>query len=197
MEFELSDIKDIILSISAGIGAAVAIIGLGTWRKQLTGKVEYNAARQLLISIYKIRDAMMLVRNPFISSGEMMDINNKDEKEKNQINEGVEIAYSNRWQKVSDAHTEASTNLLEAEALWGDDIKNRYVDLTKNITKLYSTIRLYITSLESYSDLKFRDRDQDILYFNSEKSKDLFQIEVDKKIESIEKILKPHLNRRD
>jgi hypothetical protein len=62
------DIFTVLASITAGI---VAIIGLQTWKKQLKGKTEYELAQRLLMAVYKIRDAIYYVRNPFMSAGEI------------------------------------------------------------------------------------------------------------------------------
>ncbi|OQY20711.1 MAG: hypothetical protein B6I35_10155, partial [Anaerolineaceae bacterium 4572_32.2] len=62
--------KDVVTILAALVAATVAIMGLRTWRKQLRGKTEYELARRLLRSVYRVRDAIRIVRNPFISSAE-------------------------------------------------------------------------------------------------------------------------------
>jgi hypothetical protein len=50
--------------------ALVAIYGIGTWRKEIKGKREYDIAFELLSSIYEFRDVISRIRHPFYAAGE-------------------------------------------------------------------------------------------------------------------------------
>jgi hypothetical protein len=60
----ISIAKDIILAISALAAAFIAWRCLATWRKELKGKSEYEIAKQVLKSVYKVREAFKHVRSP-------------------------------------------------------------------------------------------------------------------------------------
>ena len=64
-------IKDVITAGAALVAAYIGWQGLATWRKQLKGRTEYELARRLLSSIYKIRNYVSYFRNPFMSAGEI------------------------------------------------------------------------------------------------------------------------------
>lgn len=70
--------KDIILTLAAiagsttaVIGSYVAVKGLNTWKRQIGGQSDHNLSKNLLISIFKYRDAINSLRRPFMSSHEM------------------------------------------------------------------------------------------------------------------------------
>lgn len=195
MDQTLSLLKDLLISISVGVGTIIAIIGLGTWKKQIGAEVEYEAARKLLRSTYKLRDSITWVRNPFITAGEMTNESDSKERETDQHKKGIETAYKNRWQKVTEAHTETATNLLEVEVLWGRAIRDEYDKLTKLVTKLYSTIYLYLAHLDEPEARLFNDEHQKILYSSGDKNDD-FMKGLENQIKAIETLLKPHLNRK-
>ena len=67
----VSLIKDISSIISGTILIVIAIMGLQTWKRQLKGNTEYELARRFLSAVYKIRDAISYIRNPFVSAGEI------------------------------------------------------------------------------------------------------------------------------
>ncbi|GIV46059.1 MAG: hypothetical protein KatS3mg036_0877 [Ignavibacterium sp.] len=120
-----STIKDIILLLVAIIGASSAIIGLKTWRKQLKGNTEYQLARRLMIAVYKSRDYVKLVRNPFMDGGEISQAfkeKNEDVPHHQDAKYGVKVdraVYSMRWNKLNEALSELKIELLEAENYLG------------------------------------------------------------------------------
>jgi hypothetical protein len=50
--------------------ALVALYGIGTWRKEIKGKREFDIAFELLSSIYEFRDVISRIRHPFYAAGE-------------------------------------------------------------------------------------------------------------------------------
>jgi hypothetical protein len=64
----LGDSKEQIVSISALIGVYIAFSGLRTWRKELKGKAEYQKAKDVLKAVYRVKDAFMVVRSPWMDS---------------------------------------------------------------------------------------------------------------------------------
>lgn len=63
--------KDLILSTAAITGAYVAVSALGAWKEQLKGKTDYDLSRRILITIFKCRDAIEVLRHPIMSGNEM------------------------------------------------------------------------------------------------------------------------------
>lgn len=140
-------LKDLVILGTAITGAVVAVKGLGTWKRQINGQSNYTLSKNLLVSLFKYRDAIEMVRNPFMSSQEMplppLD-------ERNEMNSdairfyGLFKAYEKRWEKVAGLHSEIYASLIEAEALWGDELSAMWKDLRKKENELLIQLQNYI-----------------------------------------------------
>ena len=139
-------IRDIIVAIAAGVTAFVAYSGLEKWKAELRGKADYEVARSLIKSIYKLRDEIGYCRSPFIPAQEFPDGYQGFAGGGTFDDEGRAYAhvYSNRWTPVGEAAQQFDANLLEAEALWGFEIKEKSADLRQHIQKLSSSINTLI-----------------------------------------------------
>ena len=120
---------DIAIAVGALGTAYAAIRGVKTWKKSLEDVRMHDAARELLIATYKMRDAIEIYRDPFIPVYEQ----NPDD-----IRNGVTTAdrsddgasamayvYNNRNKLLREVYVQFSEAELVAEVLWSDDIKNR------------------------------------------------------------------------
>lgn len=198
--------KDLILSGAAITGAVVAIKGLGTWQRQLQGQSEYDLSRRLLVSLFKYRDSLNNVRNPFMWGNEMPSPSEGEAKlmtpEKIRFFE-TSKAYEVRWSKVSKERSSLYTDLLEAEALWGNEL----IDLFKIIfhlqNELFICINHYLEVInpDASNDSKkaiqsIRNKSRDIMYSDLSVQGDDFQKDLMASISNIEKYLKPKLSHR-
>ena len=168
-------------------GAVMAFVGVNAWKKQLKGSTEYELAKRYLKAVYKIRDAIKYVRNPFISIDEMAvalkenGIEKPDYSNNQQTNRAV---YSIRWKKVMEARTNLDVELLEAEVLWGKVAVDVVDDLNARINKLYVSLKMFLEERNIKPD-------RDIIYDMGDQ--DTFNHEVKKAIKKIEFFIKPHL----
>ena len=180
-------ILEIINTLAIIGGVIMAIIGVNTWKKQLKGSTEYELAKRYLKSVYKIRDAVKYVRNPFISSDEMVvavkvkNVENPDYSNNQQTNRAV---YSVRCNKVIEASTDLDVELLEAEVLWGERAVEVVNDLNNQKNKLYISLKMFLENRNIRPD-------RDIIYDMGDQ--DTFNLEIKKAIEKIEDFIKPHL----
>ena len=103
-------LHDVAIAAAALVGAAVAVSGLNTWKRQLKGTAEFEAARRLMKGALRVRSKLQAVRSPFhpVEQGE------------HGAFEGMKKAFEQRIQAVSEAWVELDTDLLDAEGLWGD-----------------------------------------------------------------------------
>jgi hypothetical protein len=195
-------IKDIIISIAATVGAVVAVMGLKTWRKELRGKTEYDLARNLLRTTYKVRDAIQIVRNPFMSAGEytpkqeQQDIKTSDDKSDG----GLAYAYQKRWEYVSKGLVELDVYTLEAEAIWGSPILEKVKALRHCVSVLHTHLNSYLRRRHErkYSERsadKYDEKVESIIYSISDPEKDEYYDDVLDAVKGIESIVRPHLER--
>ena len=122
-------LKDLILSGAVITGTVVAIKGLSTWQRQLKGQSEYDLSRRILVSLFKYRDTINGVRYPVMWAYEMPTPLDEDAKgmSRDQISfYSTSKAYQARLDKVQNVRTNLYADLLEAEALWGDELKELF-----------------------------------------------------------------------
>jgi len=181
--------KDILTFLFTLAGLIIAGLGLATWKKQIKGSKEFEAAHNLHFAMLKLREAIKHVRNPAIWPSESQRAV-KFIKEKNPEKSDEELkknehayVYEMRWQKITDAYTEAESYLLEAEALWGHEI----MDLTKPLNKKVRELNI---NLNQNFAPEMRTKDlmaiHDVIYDkSSETEQDAFSAEVSKYIDAI------------
>jgi hypothetical protein len=201
-------VKDAITSFSALIAAAIAIIGLRTWKRQLLGKTEYELARRLLRIVYRARDAVQVVRNPFVSAGESVsameeagvDIENYNPMNPQHTAESQRAVYQRRWDKLQQVFIELEAEALEAEVVWGSEIPKLVDPLHRHASTLFVNIKMYLRNLERRTDpyqemnekeLKRRREIDRIIYAGGENDK--FAAELTQVVEDIEMFLKQYL----
>lgn len=179
--------SDVFTSIAAITATVVAIVGLNAWKKQMKGKEEYELARRYLRLIYRVRDAIKVVRNPFIPVEEMISslkekgMNEDDYSDHKKMNQAV---YSTRWNKVQEALSDLRVEQLEAEVLWGKESVVVYDTLDQCIKKLMANIQLFLRG-------GFKETMDLIIYDTGEDNQ--FSKDIDTAVKIVEDSLRPHL----
>jgi hypothetical protein len=183
-----SNITNTLTAVATLFGVLIAGFGLSTWRKQLKGTYDYELAKKTLFSVYKLRDALRYVRQPFLSVGEASR-DNKDIP-------WEQSAYLNRWKEVREALILLETNSLECEVVWGKGIPDARKSINPLIGQLNHAMTIYIRSL---TDNKWRNDFESsssaTLYEHDEN--DEYNVKLIKEIKKFEDLLKPHLGRKD
>ena len=176
----------------AGIGFLIGGLGLTTWRRQLEGTYEFELARRTLMGVYKVRDALRSVRNPFMS---MAEVGEHEEGGHGSPHLWQSLAYQRRWDRVLDADREFGVALLEVEVMWGDLLKADAGALRRHVVRLSGVIRQFLWTLQNPSDGTFDKPSFEILYgrFDSE---DVYDVELDRLVAAVENKLRPKLQRR-
>lgn len=153
------------------IWAIVAVEGLYIWKKQLKWNVEYDVARKLLHSIYRIRDGVQIVRNPWLAVHEMNYSGDKSWMTDDEIKIAEkQEAYIKRFSTLSESKQKLLVDVLEAEVLWWKDIKNKLKELFLVVRKLELAIEDYF-KFQRMSPYEL-ERDQ---YYKKRKS-EIFEI---------------------
>ena len=196
-------VKDLILSGAAITGAVVAIKGLNTWQRQLKGQSEYDLSRRILVSLFKYRDTINGVRHPAMWAYEMPTPPDEEAKSmsRDQIRfYGTSKAYQARWEKVQNERTSLYADLLEAEALWGGELKELFKVVFDLEHELFTSIRHYIelinpdTAEASKEAIRNIDKKRrDIMYDDLSDEGDEYKNDFKIGVENIEKYLKPKL----
>ena len=194
-------LKDLALAGAACVTSYVAITGLGRWQQELNGKANFDTARDLAKSVYGLRDEIKYCRSPFISAHEFPEgysgaSGNNTREEEGQAWTHV---YSKRWKPVRKAVRALDVATLEAEALWGKDIKEKVTALKACVRSLNVDIDSFISDKYSGGE-SFKDRDyaKDVregIWENKPENNKLTQ-DINTAIKDIESVIRPHLSRR-
>ena len=196
-------IKDIILVGVAITGAIVAVKGLNTWQRQLTGQSEYDLSRRILVSLFKYRDAINGVRHPMMWGYEMP--NPPQEEAKTMSREelrfyGTSKAYQTRWDKVQEQRTALYADLLEAEAIWGNELELLFKEVFDLQHELFTRIRHYIELIDPDTEESSKEairnidkKHRDIMYDDLSDEPDEYKSDLLSAILNIETYLKPKL----
>ena len=195
-----SIIKDIVLSGAAVTTAVVAYTGIEKWKKELRGKADFDVARELAKSMYYLRNEIQYCRTPFYSMPEFPEgykgsVGNHTPEEEGQAWAHL---FANRWEGVGDAIEDFETATLEAEALWGADIREKTGNLRKLVAELRSSIEAFIRDKYSGGQ-NFKDRDfgkemqANVAATSSEENSLSKRLEAG--ITDLESELRPHLSR--
>ena len=190
--------------IAALSAALVAIAGLSTWRRQLKGQAEYELARRVLRAVLKVRDEMSGVRAPIILGGEYAaayqeaNLTPPDNGLPGADSKGAELVYERRWNRVVSAMRDLEAELLEAEVLWGAQVRASAAKLSTCIGELFAAVSMHLRmqatgdphgTLARVVEQQFR-----ILYeINSDAEPDAFGAKIAGAVREFEALLRPHL----
>jgi hypothetical protein len=129
----------------------VAIIGLTTWKKELKGKSEYQLAKEVLKSVYRVRGGFNHVRNPMLDGREYPEDtilpNGMVYPEKEY--EAQCFAYDNRWKYLMEALKELEEKHLMAVVEWGPEHQEKIQPIRACAFELEFQIRQYLEDLRN------------------------------------------------
>lgn len=198
----ISATKDILLSIASVITATVAVIGLNSWRKELRGKAEYEVARRLIRATYKLRDELNYSRSPFIGSYEFPDGYDPIDKSASDEAKAMAFVYANRWKSIMVPLQEFEAQTLEAEVLWGKEIKRIAFQLKHCSSTLKNSMNAMVSNIANHnehfnSNKEFAEKIQSNVWsgWSDSEEKDELSSQIITAVENIEKELRPHLKR--
>ena len=194
--------KDVILGLSACSAAVFAYLGLDAWRKELKGKSEYELAKSVLKSVYKVREAFKHVRNPAIFQYEYPPdmIDSWGHLETEHDYDGTAHVYETRWKKMDEAFRELEENHLAAQVEWGSEFQNIIKKLRACRADLLVTIQQFLEKkkkprrMEPLNTLEQRAQERSVLYYLGNDSEyDKFTSEIESAIAEFENWLRPHI----
>jgi hypothetical protein len=198
----VSTIKEVIIGLSAVFATIFAYVGLNTWRKELKGKSEYQLAKDVMKSVYKVRDAFQHVRNPAIFAyeypDEMRDYSGHLKPE--QEYEGAAYVYEKRWEKMTEAFSELEEHHLDAQVEWGPEFQNVIMNLRTCRAELLVEIQRLLDEKKNPHRIT-RDRESlekafSILYDHGGNTEfDKFTPKINAAVKEFEVWLRPHIKK--
>jgi len=198
----ITAIKDVLLGIAAATTAIAAVIGLKSWSRELKGKAEFEIARNLIRSTYKLRDELQNCRLPFISANEFPEgyqgaLGSCSAQEEA---EAWSHVYKNRWVPVWAAIQEFDSHTLEAESLWGKEVRTRTDQLRQCVKELHIAIDTLISDKANRgegfkSDREFGKKIRSTVSASRDNENNELSQKIANAIKTIEEQIRPHLRR--
>jgi hypothetical protein len=115
---------------------------------------------------------------------------------------GISNAYQARWDRVKAERTTLYADLLEAEAIWGNGLKNLFQPLFTLENELFRSISNYLRLINPSTSESTRDavhritqKNRDIMYDDLSENGDEYKSEFRFGVERAEKYLKSKLIR--
>lgn len=200
-----SAVSDVVVACAAVAATITAWRGLTTWRDQLRGTVEYELARRVLKGVYYVRDAVARVRDPFMFAAEMPEppVEKMASMSREQSRfHGISEAYQARWKQVIEARRNLDADLLEAEVVWGRDLKTRVDAVRKLEHELFIAVRHHLQLQNPDERIETREavekisrKLRDVLYEGGDGETDPFADDYSGSVAEVENYLRPHLRR--
>jgi len=199
LEMVSTIIKDIIVAIAAAVTAYAAISGLTLWRKQVAAKIEYELARSLLNSLYRLRDGIRIVRHPGLQP--IKPAISEEKWEEMSIAEkqwaAVQAEYQRRWGLVQEAKSSVDTSRTEAQVVWGDRLNSVLECVDQAVTNLFLAVSENAEATKPESNYKpTRERWEalrGVLYRKLGDNPDQFDSDFSEYIHKVEEIVRPCL----
>ena len=192
-------IKDIVITIAAIITMGLAIYGVVKWRIEHKGKTGIDVARELLASVYSVRNNFEIVRSPFLSASEFPEGYNPLEITDKEKADATWYVYKNRLAPLSQAMTELDVALIQGEVLWGEEAKKEGRMLNRSFNMLVHSIKEYIYLEEQGIE---NPRDETVLNYRkdiaaSRDSEDELSKQIKDSINYFEKLLTPYVRQKN
>jgi len=134
--------------------ALVALSAINTWRKEIRGKREFDIAFELLSTIYKFKDVISDIRNPFYATGEGK-TRKRSEGESEKDSKLYDRAYIvfERYRTNINVFSTLLTLRYKFEALFGKDhitifedvmrVRNEIFDAARSLRELWQNTQVY------------------------------------------------------
>lgn len=190
----VENLKDIVIIITALIGAVAAYKGLNTWRRQISGQHKHETAMKLLRSLIQVRDKIAELRNP-ISTGNIeafREIEGRDPIDSEEISKKdyLRIIRSN---KLSKALNDLYNAQIDTEIVFSELVIAELEKIRKFIAKIepafitYEQAKTFPSLLQSEESKK----SYEILY--SINLDDRYSQEINSIVTNVRKLLKEYI----
>ena len=196
----ISMIMSSVLTVAAIIASYVGLKGLSTWQRQLRGNTEYTLAKNILMSMYELREAISSIRSwiqsfplvPDLPEEELKNMSVKKQRWYAQVQ-----TYQKKWEPVSAARAKLRADLFEAEAVWGRAIVDKVNPIQSLINKLWLAITGHLEARDPNTPYEATDlteaRKRQVIMYEGGPENDDFKQHLEAAIREIEIELKPHI----
>jgi hypothetical protein len=156
MDAELvSLVSDIAIGVAAAIVAVVGLVGLRTWKEELTGRAKFEVSRNVMLLAFKLKAGFGWATSPFTSSGEFVDRphgENESQAETTVLDEWH--ARHRRLKPLVEDLQKLQTAGWEAEILLDEDSRKSVSEAIEIFRRNYAELA---TAIESYFEVSYKE----------------------------------------
>lgn len=189
-ENDLQFIKDIILIIGSITSTFLVFRSYSKWKKEHKGKIKYELCRNILKTVFTLRDDFKSVRSPLSFAHELMPGYKPGESKES---ENLSYIFNNRFKVLYDSCNSLSSLLPEIEFEFSIDLKKKCEDILYEVKLYQMTVSEFvqISNVENiYKDEHYKVMklkvynigDNNELTLKFEKLIDIIKIDVQKEI---------------
>ena len=194
-------LKDVVVAVAAATTAVVAVLGLTRWKRELTGKAEYEVARVLIRAVYKVREELANARATFVSAHEFpTDYPGPDKTTVEQEAQAWGSVFQRRWEPLQVAMQELDSATLEAEALWGVDVRTKTDALRSCVQSLFVSMESFVADKADKgryfaSDKDFGTQVRSEVFGSRKDTENVLTKKITNAVTDIDNYVRPHLRR--
>jgi len=144
---DLTLIKDIVLVISSLTAIFFTIGNFSKWKKEHKGKLQYELSRNLLKSIYDLRDDFNGVRSPMIYPSEFSSEHHISESKES---EKYKYIFENRLKYLQKSYNTYLSLLPEVEIDYSSEINTLCMELIKQINNYHFKMNEFIQIVDNW-----------------------------------------------
>lgn len=142
------------VALSAAVAAFFAFRGIQAWRRELRGKSQYALAKEILKSVYEVREGFKRVRQQVIFQYEypesMVDYHGHLLPEKEY--DGMVYVYQQRLNVLEEAFHTLEQKHLDSQVEWGTHLHDMIIPLRECRAELRSSISFRLKSIKNRSE---------------------------------------------
>lgn len=149
------DLFEIFSSIATVAAVVLAALGINAWRSQIKAESDHGLARQLAVSLMNFKDAiqaahadMQFCRNNCIVGFEGLPPH---------LLRSVTDSLIVRMDQAKTLRAEILALLIEARALWGDELSNSFGGIINICDEFYGGVRLFSIIIDPEVDFERRE----------------------------------------
>ena len=143
---DLTLVKDIILIVGSLTATIFTIRSFSKWKKEHKGKLKYELSRNLLKSVYDLRDDFKGTRSPMIWSHEFSSEYHSKTKE----SEKYKYVFENRLKYLQNSYNSFLSLLPEIEIDCDSEINDLCKKLVKHITDYHLKVNEFIQLVDNW-----------------------------------------------
>lgn len=186
-----NDVINFIVRIVPVAGIVIAWMGLSAWRRQIKGTDKYKVASDLLTEVYRVREAVQVIRSSFIQY-----VPKNDKAATKEMNNflGYVEALDRRWKEVTEPLANLSLLSLKAEVHLGKSMKSEVDELMQLIKELRVTYETFLDVIRPGSGFEgdpFEQEARKTLF--AKPTNDTFSDKLKNCISKIEKRARKHI----